>query len=609
MNFRKLLPIKSWPITPLQKIILTAIFCLVFIPILLLMSAQSPRIAVDAASPRFSASRAFDTTREFVTQFPMRLFGSLESRQATGYLTDKLTAMGYEVEYIHYDGRIGGGQRAGRNVLAYKQGETDEIIAVTAHFDTARPTVQGAAKNGAAVGVLVELAGLFSGENTRRSLLFAFTDGGEWGATGANDLSLNYEKKDRIAAVLTLDYVAPGDLAGFRLGTTGQFGKFRSTPTGLTKLAEDAVREQAQFVPQGSFGTDFLENVFMISNSEQRPFLKARIPAINLGSFSTDGKREKDILHSPDDVIENLKIETMDKYGRVAEQIVRSLAEAPEIPRYLSGDSSKMRGKAESLCMYVLLFMFFILFLPTFRPVIQQVTDSRKIRSLQIFHQTTDSRKIFNLAQTGRELMAFFATWIPFLVLFLGIKLAYAARQFPFYDLYPAVAKDPAMHNPPWKVFVIIAAGVLFVAIAVWIVARYFLREWTKPDYQNSYIALCGVQAAVILLASAYNPFWGIVLFTAPFVLWPMPQSWKIAKSDIGGKVFGIAYVAAAAVPALFAFRWLAVQLGYGWNFFWYQALALTTGLFSPVAYFMGTAVIAVGIRIIVISHRLKYPG
>jgi len=577
MNFR------SFNTSPLQKILYMAGACLacILLNYLVFKVKQPVQVSLDNTSPRFSASRAFDTTREFVTQHPKRLFGSLESRQSTGYLTDRLTAMGYEVEYINFDGRIGGGQQAGRNVLAYKQGETDEIIVVTAHFDTARPTVQGAAKNGAAVGVLMELAGVFSKENTRRSLLFVFTDGGEWGATGAKDLAANYEKKDRIAAVLTLDYVTPGDLAGFRLDTIGQLEGF-STPAGILKMAEDAVNEQAPSIPVEPEGLGLLEKAFMISRSEQGPFLRMGISAINLGSFSKDRKREKTILHSSEDTVENLKIETIDKYGRVAEQIVRSLAESPEIP----GASIKAEGM-----MSLTIFMTgMCILIPT---------------SMSIFRETIKNpQKTLNLAQAGRELLAFFAVWIPFLVLFLGIRLAYAARQFPFYDLYPAIAKDPAMQNPPWKVFIIIAVGVLFAAIAVWIIARYFLKEWVKPDYQNSCAVLCCVPAAMAFLSAFYNPFWGLVFFVAPLVLWPMPQAWKSAKPGIGKKIFYTAYIAAAAVPACAAFWWLAARLGFGWNFFWYQALALTTGLFSPAAYFMGTAVIAVGIRLIVITLR-----
>ena len=575
---------RYWPTTPLQRILYLTVACLgVFILNLLFIKSVNPvQVIVDKTPPRFSASRAFDTTREFVTKFPKRLFGSLESRQSTGYLSEKLTAMGYEVEYVHFDGRIGGGQQAGRNVLAYKQGETDELIAVTAHFDTARPTIQGAAKNGAAVGVLLELAELFSEENNRRSLLFAFTDGGEWGSTGANDLCLNYEKKDRIVAVLTLDYVAPGDLAGFRLNTVGQLSG--STPPGIRKPAEDVVKNQTPPVPvkSGGLEMELLENAFMISRSDQGPFLKTGIPAINLGSFSTDRKREGAILHSSEDTIENLKIETIDKYGRVAEQIVRSFAESPEIP---VSSGLPRKNTSEKTCGSILIFIVVI-----------------------IFFYIKDSRKGLGLAPMVRELMAFLATWFPFLVLFLGIRLAYAARQLPFYDLYPAIAKDPVMHNPPWKIIAIIAAGVLFSAIAVWIIARYFLKESTKHDYLNSCAALWCVLAVTIFLSAVYNPFWAAVFFIAPGILWPMPQSGKNAESDSGKRnqrakiILGTAHIAAAAVPACLALWWLAANLGFGWNFFWYQTLALTTGLFSPFAYFAGTAVIAVGIRFIVVT-------
>jgi len=577
--------LKSVPATPLLRILFLAAAAtfMVILNLLFIIKFRYVEVIVDDAPSRFSAARAFDTTREFVTQFPMRRFGSLEARQSTGYLSNRLTAMGYEVEYVNYDGRIGGGQQAGRNVLAYKQGDTDEIIVVTAHFDTARPTVQGAAKNGAAVGVLMELAELISEEKTRRSLLFAFTDGGEWGSTGARDLTLSYERKDQIVAALTLDYVAPGDLAGFRLDTIGQLGG--ATPYGLRKLAEDVAGALSPPVPVKSLWleSELLEKAFRISRSDQGPFLKAGIPAINLGSFSTNAKREKTISHSSEDTIENLKIDTIDKYGRVAEQIVRSLAKSPEIPPF-SDRPSRVSGTIGQILNLFLITVGIILPVAYIR----------------------DSRKILNLAQTGRELLAFLATWFPLLVLYLGIRLAYAARQFPFYDLYPAVAKDPVMHTPPLKVIIIIVAGVLFAAVAAWIIARYFLKEWTKPDYRNSCAALWCILAVTVLLAVAYNPFWAAIVFIAPGILWPLPQSRNNAEPGTGKRIFNIVCIAAAMVPACLALCWLAAKLGFGWNFLWYQTLALTTGLFSPFAYFAGTALIAVGIRFMVISSGIS---
>ena len=205
----------------------------------LLLSRHEPDLPLNNAPLAFNAELAYRTAREFTTQFPTRVLGSLESRQSTGYLQGSLAALGYSVEFSNFDGRIGGRKQAGRNTLAFKQGSSSEIIALVAHMDTAKPTRYGAMKNGAAVGALLELARLFSKDSSHRSLLFVISDGGEWGSIGAQDLSMNYPAKNRIVAVLSLDHVAVGDLAGFRLEETGQLGGF--TPPWLRRLAERAV--------------------------------------------------------------------------------------------------------------------------------------------------------------------------------------------------------------------------------------------------------------------------------------------------------------------------------------------------------------------------------
>ena len=61
--------------------------------------------------------------REFVTRFPRRVLGSLESRQSTGYLHDRLQELGYSITYTHFDARIARRKQVGRNVLGFKQGQ------------------------------------------------------------------------------------------------------------------------------------------------------------------------------------------------------------------------------------------------------------------------------------------------------------------------------------------------------------------------------------------------------------------------------------------------------------------------------------------------------
>ena len=71
-----------------------------------LLSARAPDMPVSRAPLSFDAVHALGAARAFVTENPNRLFGSLESRQSSGTLIDSLSALGYEVEFIHFDARI-----------------------------------------------------------------------------------------------------------------------------------------------------------------------------------------------------------------------------------------------------------------------------------------------------------------------------------------------------------------------------------------------------------------------------------------------------------------------------------------------------------------------
>ena len=108
-----------------------------------LLSARAPDMPVSRAPLSFDAVHALGAARAFVTENPNRLFGSLESRQSSGTLIDSLSALGYEVEFIHFDARIKNRNRVGRNVLALKKGASEEIVALVAHYDTAATTVEG----------------------------------------------------------------------------------------------------------------------------------------------------------------------------------------------------------------------------------------------------------------------------------------------------------------------------------------------------------------------------------------------------------------------------------------------------------------------------------
>jgi hypothetical protein len=556
-----------------------AIVVLIWILSATFFSISEPSLPLNKAPLSFSARNAYQSTGEFVTLYPKRTFGSLESRQSSGYLQNHLTKLGYTVEYIHFDARIGGHKRVGRNMVALKQGKIPEVVALIAHYDTAETTEQGAMKNGAAVGVLLELARIFAQSPTHRSLLFVFSDGSEGGMLGAEDLAENFAQKYGIAAVLSLDYVASGDLAAFRLGETGQLSGF--TPVWLRQLAIQAIQAQGISVWSASGLGESLERAFMIPRADQAPFLRAGIPAINLGSISTDPGRERALYNSPLDTVNNLKVVSINKYGLAAEQIVRSLDGLPAIPKE-SPDSFSL-GNGRFLGAHLVVFLQILWFAP--------------FLILFWLHWKQQGARL-NLNQIGRELLALSGTFLPFLALFLSILLARSLRLLPSLALYSSSANDPVLENPPWGLFWGIFGAAILVAVISYLICKFLLKSWPKPEYKSSKLILISVLLITLICSLRYNSYWAWIFLLLPAWSWTAVG----LHPKTGKKIRNGLVILAAGIPYYVVLWRYASNLGLGWNFAWYHVLAISTGFFTSTGYFLGSIVIALGIRFLAIQ-------
>jgi len=529
----------------------------------------------------FDSANAYRLTREFVIQYPRRVFGSLESRQSTGYLHDYLVDLGYSVEYSHFDGRIGGSKQVGRNVVALKEGDSYDIVAIIAHFDTARTTEQGAMKNGAAVGVLLEMARLFSDNPTSRSLLFVFSDGEEWGMLGAKDLAENYSGRNRIVAVLSLDHVGLGRLSGFCLEETGQLAGF--TPPWLRRLAQETIEVQDLPVRAPSGFKEHLERALSISWADQGPFLAAGIPAINLGSTSTNRLRERAVYHSPQDTVENLDVTSIEKYGVTAERIVRVLDKLPSIPK----------ESQESFNPWGTLFLG----QNVIRPL--HALAFTPLAVIFFFHLKNFKSRLTGI-RVGRELLAFFATSLPFWALYISIGLFRGLRILPAYTLYPPMPKDPALVNPPWGLLGTIFGAVLVVAAVSCAIGILAFRDFPKPDYYASKLGLLGLMLILVSAALLHNSYWATIFLLLPAWTW----GWIQGRQRFGKRFKNGMLILAAGIPYFAALCMYASRLHMSWNFAWYQVLALNSGLFTGIGFLLGVAAIAVGIRFLAIQFR-----
>jgi hypothetical protein len=548
----------------------------------LLLSTREPALPISTAPLSFNAAEAHRMIREFATQFPHRVLGSIESRQATGYIEDHLGKLGYPISYSHFDARIARRSRVGRNVLAYKQGQSPEIIALVAHLDTAGTTVQGAMDNGSGVGVLLELARIFSATPTRRSLLIVFSDGEEWGSLGARDLAGSYPERKRIAAVLSMDHLAIGDLSAFCLEETGQLKGF--TPPWLRQLVRQAAGSQGLPV-NGPHGlSEYFERAILISWADQGPFLNVGIPAINLSSESKDRSREKAISHTAQDTIEKLQETGIARYGLAAERIVRTLDELPLIP--IESQSPFRLWGALYLKQGTISALQIISFLPL---------------ALIFCFYLKNYRKGPSWVPFGREFLAFLGTLLPFWIIYFLIQLACALRLLPTYSLYPATFRDPVLKNPSWAVLAGIAVTTLFVALVCFIIVKFSLRSLPKPDFNHSKLVLLALLLIEVVLALFYNAYWASIFLLLPAWIWAL-----VGGRRTPGPLALNRLLVLAAGAVYYVVLWLyASRLDMSWHFVWYQVLALGNGLFTKAAFLLSTAMIALGIRFFAIqSHE-----
>ncbi len=567
-----------------QKKALLVIIALVLLAWLIspfFFSRYEPPVAPTQSALSFDAAHAYLVMEEFVRRFPNRSFGSLESRQSTGYLHDRLKELGYSVAYTHFDARIARRKKVGRNVIGFRQGQIPEILALTAHFDTAPTANQGAMANGSGVGVLLELARVFSAIPTRRSLLIIFSDGGEYGSLGAKDAAESYPERNRIGAVLSLDHVASGDLAAFSLQVEGQMKGF--APPWLRQLASRAAEMQGLPVYTASGLTEYFERSLLISGNDQGPFLAKGIPAVNLGSISADPARQKAIYHSPRDTTENMKASGMGTFGLAAERIVRTLDELQRTPQ----------GSPESLRLWNARY---------WRPKTGILLHILAFLPLAAAFGFCAKNHYPKLSAIGirRELLITLGTALPFWGFLLSINLARALRLLPTYTLYPATAKDPVLFNIPWNVLGSILGAAFFVAVVCSLIGILSVRSLPKPDFCASKMVLLGLLIIIVALALIYNSYWAVVFLLLPAWIWPMVDRGRTP----GERIRNALLIVAAGIPFCAAMWAFCSRFGLSWNLLWYQVLALASGLFTTAGYYLGIAGISIGVRFLVLQFR-----
>ncbi|QSZ68062.1 Zn-dependent exopeptidase M28 [Methanofollis aquaemaris] len=168
------------------------------------------------------------------------------------------------------------------SIIGVREGATDEIVVICAHYDTTGPEMPGADDNAAGVATMIEVSRILEDISLNRSVYFIAFGGEETGLEGSRRwLADNPDLHDRIVLAINLDCVASGD------------------------------RLQVTALPQhrwilGTFPPSAcLEETTMpllnLARGDDHTFRAARIPAVLI--YEEDSRQ---IMHTPDDRPERL---------------------------------------------------------------------------------------------------------------------------------------------------------------------------------------------------------------------------------------------------------------------------------------------------------------
>ena len=238
--------------------------------------------------PDFDGSAATQLAREFASQFPTRTPGSDNAPEAAAWVAEKLSQYGFRTESDRFHAKIPGRGRVQlENVLAFRQGRSNEMIAVVAHRDNSGAG-PGANDNASGTAALLELARTYAipqsaprPPDPNHTILFLSTDGGAFGGLGAARFVTRSLYRNRLVAAVNLDAIAgegPPRLvfAGYRP---------RSPSAALVRTASERIVEQTSTEPtRASALGQLLDLAFPFSLYEQAPFIDRGITAITLTS-------------------------------------------------------------------------------------------------------------------------------------------------------------------------------------------------------------------------------------------------------------------------------------------------------------------------------------
>jgi Peptidase family M28 len=567
---------------PVNARIYRGSWVLVAIPLLIaaFSVARGQPLSAPSLRPVFDEAAAVQTMKDLASIYPDRSPGVASSANLLRTIEDQFTALGLMPKVDRFSAEIPGlGKKDLANVSVTIQGRSPSAIVILAHHDNSGPG-GGLDDNASGTAALLELARAYQDNSElvappepAHTIIFLSTDGGAFGAIGAEHFARHSGSRNHVAAVIALDAIAgKGSPRVLLNGDAPRSPSPVLVATAFQLLGEQpgAVATHAGFVDQ------LLDLAFPFSLYEQAPFVARGIPAI---TFTTSSDRPPLPIS---DTSANISSAHLSMIGHATEQLIAALDQGAPEPQSSSAGYIYLGGRF--VHGWALQLILIAALLPPFVAIVDLVARCRR-RQIPLRP---------SLRSLGRRL----GFWLVLLSLFL---------LFVFFGLFHSgVARPPspdisASVSPPLGALVFFA----LLAFGAWLIARERLlprREASAEDELAGYAAALLLLLLAALAVVALNRY--MVLFLLPplhvWIWLPQLRDWRPWAS--------LAVMLIGLLGSLLVFFELASRLHLGLNVFWYVTELGAVGYLGLPLLLVAVAFTAASAQLAALSVRRYAP-
>ncbi len=563
----------------------TILACIVAAVLLLgLWLKRIERLPIDAGPLAFNERNAHELMVRLSKDFPKRVTWSDNRKKAAVWLKEKLRGYGYAPKGMPFSEVIAGEHYTDlENIYAEKRGARlpDEIVVVAAHYDVAETTVEGAMDDASGVGVVLELARVFANENSDRTLIFLLTDSEEFGAFwGAHHFARQFDRAGQIVAGINFDFVAPEKQVSILTLSDGL--KEGYTPLWLREMALDSIRSLNE-VEAVDFRNvmEHIQRAILIPAADHGEFLAAGIPAFNWVGQMPDFTREMTYYHhTPRDVAEAMRPESMGDFGKAAERLIRSLNALAKIPADFRSSSYWKVTRDSYVEGWVVTLLHLLAFVPFLALTVTQ------FRSAFRMHSRKELKKILYSEVKG-VLLVLGAFLMGYMVMIL-LPYLHVIQQF---ENFPATQKSPLLYSPNFIAMICVAVA---VGLVYWVFKKIFLEGEDYADRPEIRRAIHALLISIVIAAAMMkNTYLAVLLLLPPAYLW---AGLKVRRR-VEGKIINSLLIMGGALTFLIILLVMTSVFHIG-VVYWYLFLAAAYGLISAYSVVLFLVVVAVMVRL-----------